>query len=137
MSKHDEVWQQWLGDGLLPMWIEAMGNNFTIFQNLEKNLNEAREDGVDSYIEEINGSPLEYLLGVEQTPTPNNKACKSIMKDFKKAVEYQIKFRKADLELLVNPSRGKTGKAGFWLSGSRELFDKAYKKFRNEFGGQV
>jgi len=134
MSKHDEVWQQWLGDGLLPMWIEAMGNHFTIFQNLESELNEAREKSVDSYLELVNGSTLKSLLEVKHLPVPNNKACKSIMKDFGKAVEYQIQFRKADLELLVNPSRGKTGKAGFWLSGSRELFDKAYKKFRNEFG---
>ena len=135
MSKSDEIWQEWLGDNLLPMWIEAMDNHYKIFENSINDLNDARNQGIDSYREAIEYyeslNTLELLKGL---PLPKNKSCKNIVKDFEEAVKNQIQFRKADLELVKNPSsRIKAGKAGFWLTASLELMKKSRNRFISEF----
>lgn len=135
MSKSDEIWQQWLGDTLLPMWIETMDNHYRIFENSVNDLNDARNQGIDSYQKAINDyESLNTLELIKGLPLPKHKSCRSIVKDFEEAVKLQIQFRKADLEVLKNPSsRIKTGKAGFWLTASMELMKKSRNKFVSEF----
>jgi beta-glucanase (GH16 family) len=134
MSKYDDVWNAMLGDQILPMWIESMENHYKIFEFTLVQLNEARNKGEKEYNEVINGFSLKSLLEIKDLPSPKNKVCKQIMKDFEEAVKLQIQFRKTDLEVLKNPSsRIKTGQAGFWLTASLELMKKSHDKFISEF----
>lgn len=135
MSKQDEIWREMLGDDLLPIWIDAMDNYYKIFESSIKNMNDARGQSVESYQESIDSyeslNTIELLRGLS---LPKNKPCGNIVKDLIEAVKCQIQYRKADLELLKNPSsRIKTGKAGFWLTASLELFKKSRDKFISEF----
>ena len=94
MPKSDEIWQQRLGDSLLSTWVNAMRDYFKIFTDVEDELNEARQNGVKSYLEEVNGIRLYSLRDVKRLPMPQEKVCKKIVDEFNKAVECQIKFRK-------------------------------------------